>query len=49
VEVTSTRHGKDRLGEIGIVKVVNDQGLTVEGNGNLTDWYPEELKLIGRS
>ena len=49
VEVTSTRHGEDRLGEIGIVKVVNDQGLTVEGNGNLTDWYPEELRLIGRS
>lgn len=50
VEVTSTRHGEERVGEVGIVKVVNNHGLTVESrDGNLTYWYPEELKLLSQS
>jgi hypothetical protein len=50
VEVTSTRHGEERVGEVGIVKVVNNHGLTVESrDGNLTYWYAEELKLSSQS
>ena len=50
VEVTSTRHGEERVGEVGIVKVVNKHGVTVEsGDGNVTYWYPEELKLLSQS
>jgi hypothetical protein len=50
VEVISTRHGEERVGEVGIVKVVNNHGLTVESrDGNLTYWYPEELKLLSQS
>ena len=49
IEVTSARNGEDRVGDVGIVRVVNEHGVTVESNGILTYWYPEDLKLLVRS
>jgi hypothetical protein len=49
IEVISARNGEERVGDVGIVRVVNEHGVTVESNGVLTYWYPEELKLLARS
>jgi len=49
IEVISTRNGEERVGDVGIVRVVNEHGVTVESNGILSYWYPEDLKLLVRS
>jgi hypothetical protein len=49
IEVISARNGEERVGDVGIVRVVHEHGVTVESNGVLTYWYPEELKLLVRS
>jgi hypothetical protein len=49
IEVISVRNGEERVGDVGIVRVVHEHGVTVESNGVLTYWYPEELKMLVRS
>jgi hypothetical protein len=49
IEVIRARNGEERVGDVGIVRVVNEHGVTVESNGILSYWYPEDLKLLVRS